>query len=423
MTMKGLGTGSAMPPMVNRCVAVQLFFSFAFAYFLAAMLRGVTATLAPYFSDELGLNAGDLGMLGGAYFLGFAAMQLPLGSALDRFGPRRVLLSCLALALLGCVAFSLAQTLFGLTLARGVIGVGVSACLMAPMTSFRRRFSAVAQMRANSWMLMAGSMGMVASTLPVQWLLPHLGWRGLFGLTALLIAAAMMLIASNVAPDPPRSMTGDASLTGFGAVFRHRTFLRYAPMGFVHYGGLIAIQSLWAGPWLVQVCGWTPSESSQGLFAINVSMLVSFLAWGSVVPRLYRRGWTAHSLIARGMPVSVGVLVLAVAFGANSGAWVWAVFCVAGTVLALSQPAIGQAFPAESAGRALTAYNLVVFGGVFSIQWGIGLAIDLFQSWGWATRVSFQGAFAILAVGCGLAYAWFVGFDDSIRLSRVRAAT
>lgn len=96
MTMTGHGTGSALPPMVTRSVAMQLFFSFAFAYFLAAMLRGVTATLARYFSDDLGLNAGDLGMLGDAYFRGSAAMQLPLGSALDRFRPRRVLLSCLA---------------------------------------------------------------------------------------------------------------------------------------------------------------------------------------------------------------------------------------------------------------------------------------------------------------------------------------
>lgn len=224
MTMVGRGTWSALPPMVTRSVAVQLFFGFGIAFFLAAMLRAVRATLAPYFDDELGLNAGDLGMLGGAYFLGFASMQFPLGSALDRFGPHRVLLSCFAMALRGCVACSLAQTLWGLTLARGVIGVGVSACLVAPMTSFRHRFSAVAQMRVNSWMLMPCSMGMVASTLPVHWLLPHLGWRGLFGLTPLLIAAATMLIASNVASDSPRSKTGDASSSGCGAFFGHRTF-------------------------------------------------------------------------------------------------------------------------------------------------------------------------------------------------------
>jgi MFS family permease len=158
-----------------RRAAVCIFLSFALAYFLSALVRGVTATLAPTFSAELGLNAGDLGLLAGMYFFGFAATQLPLGSALDRFGPRRVLLALIAVAVLGCAAFGLAGSFAGLTLARALIGVGVSACLMAPLTLFRHRFSAVAQLRANSWMLMTGSLGMVASTLPVQWLLPMLG--------------------------------------------------------------------------------------------------------------------------------------------------------------------------------------------------------------------------------------------------------
>jgi MFS family permease len=121
--------------------------------------------------------------------------QLPLGSALDRYGPRRVMLVLLVAAVLGCVAFASAHNFAGLTAARALIGAGVSACLMAPMTAFRRRFSAVAQMRANSWMLMTGSLGMVASTLPVQWLLPIVGWRGLFWLVAAALAFAALAIA------------------------------------------------------------------------------------------------------------------------------------------------------------------------------------------------------------------------------------
>ena len=88
----------------RRAVAVVL--AFAFAYFLSALLRAVTATLAPVFSSELGLASADLGLLAGAYFFGFAAMQLPLGRALDRFGPRRVLLVLLSGAVIGCLAFS-----------------------------------------------------------------------------------------------------------------------------------------------------------------------------------------------------------------------------------------------------------------------------------------------------------------------------
>ena len=142
--------------------------SFAFAYFLSALLRAVTATLAPVFSSELGLQPADLGLLAGAYFLGFASLQLPLGRALDRFGPRRVQMVLLSLAVVGCAAFSQARGLLSLSAARLLIGMGVAACLMAPLTCYRHIFDASTQLRLNSWMLMTGSLGMLASTLPVQ---------------------------------------------------------------------------------------------------------------------------------------------------------------------------------------------------------------------------------------------------------------
>ena len=177
-----------------RRLVVQVFMAFAFTYFFSALLRAVTATLAPAFSLELGLGAGDLGLLAGVYFLGFAAMQLPLGKALDRFGPRRVLMALLGLAVLGCAGFAVARSLGGLALARALIGVGVSAGLMAPLTFYRHRFSPAAQLRANSWMLMTGSLGMLASTLPVQWLMPLWGWRGLFWGVAVLLLLAMLVL-------------------------------------------------------------------------------------------------------------------------------------------------------------------------------------------------------------------------------------
>ncbi len=405
----------------TRRIAVAVFLSFAFAYFFSALLRGVVATLAPQFSLELGLNSGDLGLLAGAYFLGFAAMQLPMGSALDRFGPRRVLLGFLALAVLGCIAFALARNFLELTLARGLIGVGVSACLMAPMTTFRNYFRADAQIRATSWMLMTGSLGMVASTLPVQWLLPDLGWRGLFWCVAVTLAISMLVIGVVVPAESRQPRLHAAGPHGYGAVFRHRTFLRFAPIGFFQYGGMIAIQSLWAGPWLVQVCGWTPEQSARGLFVVNVGMLLSFMAWGLAVPRLYRQGWTAHRLIALGLPASLAVLALAVVLGRDAVAWVWVLFCTLSTFVSLSQPALGLAFPAESAGRALSAYNLVVFAGVFCVQWAIGLTIDGLRAAGWPTVSAFQGAFALFAACCAAAYVWFLGFDDSVSIAAQRS--
>jgi predicted MFS family arabinose efflux permease len=387
--------------------AVRLFLAFAYAYFLSALLRGVTATLAPNFSADLGLAAGDLGLLGGAFFLGFALAQLPLGSALDRHGPRRVVLALLGVAVIGCSAFAAAQSFAGLTIARALIGVGVGACLMAPMTTFRHRFTPVAQLRANSWMLMTGSLGMVASTLPVRWLLPLAGWRGLFGIVAAGLALAMLAIAASVPRDEP-APAAEHPHGGYGAVFAHRAFQRYAPLGFFQYGGLIAVQSLWAGPWLVEISGQSPDVAARGLFVLNLCMLGAFLSWGAVVPRLYARGWSTARLIATCVPLSLAALLLALLLGPAAGAWNWAFFCVACSATALAQPAVGQAFPGALAGRALSAYNLVVFAGVFAVQWGLGLGIDAFRAAGFDRLSAYRGAFALLAVCCALAYLWFL---------------
>ena len=167
--------------------AVFVFIAFAFAYFLSALIRAMTATLSPVLTQEFALQARDLGLLAGGYFLGFSITQLPLGSWLDRHGPKRVILCFLAVAVMACIAFSLATSFAGLLAARVLCGVGVSACLMAPLTGYRRWFAPATQMRSNSWMLMAASMGMVASTLPVQWLTPLFGWRPLFWALALML--------------------------------------------------------------------------------------------------------------------------------------------------------------------------------------------------------------------------------------------
>jgi predicted MFS family arabinose efflux permease len=401
---------------VTRRQAIAIFAAFAFAYFLSALLRAVTATLAPVFSSELGLRAGDLGLLAGAYFFGFAALQLPLGRALDRHGPRRTLLVLLAVAVLGCVAFALADRLPGLIAARVLIGAGVGACLMAPLTCYRRLFAPAAQLRANSWMLMTGSLGMLASTLPVQWLLPTLGWRGLFWAVAALLVLSMLGVAWLVPADPaparqshaPAADGADARAGGYRVIVGHPLFVRMAPLAFFLYGGLIAVQSLWAGPWLTRVAGWSAGQAAQGLFLINLSMLVTFGLWGVVLPRLTRRGIGALQLMTWGLPVALGLLFVNVALAEGAGAVHWALWCVACTFTSVSQPAVGAAFPAHLAGRALSAYNLVIFAGVFCVQWGIGLLIDALRAWGLADADAFRVAFATFGVCCVGAYAWFV---------------
>ena len=398
-------SGLPKPSLAPRRVAM-LFGAFAFGYFLSALLRAIVATLAPVFAEELSLNAGQLGLLAGAYFLGFAVMQLPLGAALDRFGPRRVLSVMLSLAVAGCLAFAAARTFPQLIGARLLIGLGVAASLMAPLTAFARLLAPALQLRLNSWMLMSGSLGMVASTLPVQTLLPAIGWRGLFVAIALLLLLAMAGIA--VAPPcGPSSRAEAGDRLGYFAIVRHPAFTRALPLGFFTYGGLIAVQSLWAGPWLTQVAGQSPREAAQGLLFINLGMLLSFLGWGVAMPRLVRLGFTADRLIRLGWPLGVIVMGGVLALGPQAGAAWWTLWCVTTSPITLVQPAVAQAFPIAAVGRALSAFNLVIFLGVFVNQWGMGLVIDALAAAGWDTTSRFRAAFALHLLGMASSGVWF----------------
>jgi predicted MFS family arabinose efflux permease len=390
--------------------AVIVFLTFALAYFLSALLRAITATLSPTLSAEMSLNAGHLGLLAGGYFFGFALTQLPLGNWLDRHGPRTVVLWFLAVAVAGCAAFALATNFTGLLAARVLTGMGVSACLMAPLTGYRRWLTPAAQMRANSWMLMTGSFGMVAATLPVQWLMPLMGWRGLFWVLGALIVLSMVGIWCMVPrwrhTEPLEAAT--APEPGYGMIWRHPYFRQMAPIGFVNYGGMIAVQTLWAGPWMVKVAGYTPAQAAGGLFGINLSMLCTFWLWGVLNPHLVRHGWQPERLIAWGLPLSFGVLGAIVLLGAGAGWPLWALYCVSCTFVSLSQPAVALALPPEAAGRTLSAYNLVIFAGVFAVQWGIGLLIDALDVFGGSEVARYRSAIAIFGA-CGVfAYAVFL---------------
>ena len=400
--------------LLARRKAILVFLAFALAYFLSALIRAITGTLSPVLTVEFKLSASELGLLAGGYFLGFAATQLPLGTWLDAYGPKRVIVCFLAMAVLGCVAFSLASGFAGLLMARILCGVGVSACLMAPLTGYRRWLDGPSLLRANSWMLMTGSLGMVASTLPVQWLVPVTGWRPLFLGLAVMLLVAMAVIVWQVPGWPAAGLPADGARpapASYSEVWRHPAFRRMAPIGFFIYGGLLAMQTLWVVPWMTQVAGYSPLEAATGVFWINIGMLFSFWGWGLVSPWLAHRGYTAARLITLGMPLSflaLAIIIIADNSISTGATAIFMLYFMSCTFISLAQPAVGMAFPANLAGRALSAYNLVIFSGIFVIQWGIGLLIDACKRMGFTEIQSFKAAFGVFLLCCVGSYWHFL---------------
>ena len=388
--------------------AVLIFFVFACGYFISALLRAITATLSPLLTSEFNLNAGDLGLLAGGYFLGFASMQIPLGYLLDKHGPKRVVSSFLLIAIIGTVAFALSQSFSGLLISRILIGVGVSACLMGPLTGYRIWFADEYQQRGNAWMLMVLSMGFVFSTLPVQILLPVIGWRWIFGFVAIVIFLIIILTLLFIPPWKSENSKDRENIGSLSDVWKNKFFRSTIPLGLFNYGGMVAIQTLWAGPWMVRVTGYTPLESATGLFWINITMLIAFFIFGYILPKITKLGFESMRLMKFGLPISYLSLLVIIISGENAGAFHFTIYILTSIVLTLTQPAVALSFPTSLAGKSLTSFNLLIFIGTFIMQWGIGLIIDLSQFLGKGEIQSFQISFSAYLLICIFSYLYFL---------------
>ena len=396
-------------PVLAQSKAITIFIVFALGYFISTLLRAITATISPELVSEFNLTSGELGLLGGGYFLGFASVQIPLGYLLDSKGPRKIVSYFLSLSIVGLILFATAQNLTMLLISRVLIGVGVGACLMGPLTAYRIWFQDETQQRANSWMLMVGAIGMLSSSLPVQFFLPIIGWRAIFLSLALLTLACIILIVIFIPKWQPKSIDNKhLSESKLSTVWKNPLFKSLVPMGFFSYGGLFAIQTLWAGPWMIRVSGYTSEESAQGLFIIYLCMLISFLVWGYFVPKFSKNVNDAIRLLKIGAPLNLLILIIIIYLGPKAGSIHWALFIVSSIFLSLTQPAVGMAFSISNAGKALTSFNLLIFIGAFFIQWIIGLIIDAGITLNLSEIDSFKLAMTFVLITSLLSYLFFL---------------
>jgi predicted MFS family arabinose efflux permease len=281
--------------------------------------------------------------------------------------------------------------------------------MMGPLTGYRVWFAEKYQQRANSWMLMVANIGFVSSTLPVQILLPYIGWRWIFILIAILILISIILIFLFTPNwEQKENFTVDEEKKGLAQIWKNKFFISMVPLAFINYGGIQAIQTLWAGPWMLNITGYSPFQSATGLFWINVTMLASYFLWGYILPKLSDYGISSVKLIKFGLPISYFVFFLIIFFGPKAGAFLFAIYIMTSIVISLTQPAIALNFSQNLAGKSLTSYNVFIHSGTFFMQWGIGLFIDLFNSKGFDIVSSYRISFSIFLILCILSYIFFI---------------
>ena len=400
-------------PILAQSKAVSIFLIFALGYFISTLLRAINATISPELVSEFDLSAAELGLLGGGYFLGFATVQIPLGYLLDSKGPRKIVSYFLSITIVGLILFAYAQNFIMLLVSRILIGIGVGACLMGPLTAYRVWYLDETQQRANSWMLMVGAIGMLSSSLPVQYFIPTIGWRGVFIFLTVLTLICIILIILFIPKWQTEEKLNKIKYAELKNVWQNSFFRSLVPVGFFNYGGLFAIQTLWAGPWMTRVSGYTAEESAKGLFLIYFCLLFSFLLWGYFVPKFSKNIKDAVKLLRWGAPLNLIVLLLIIYLGSSAGASLWALFAVSSIFLSLTQPAVGMAFSTSNAGKALTSFNLLLFVGAFFIQWIIGIIIDFGINLGMNEINSFRLSMSFVFLTSLFSYFYFLKKSNS----------
>ncbi|WP_287410093.1 MFS transporter [Oceanithermus sp.] len=387
---------------------LRVFVLFTFAYFLSYFFRSANAVIAPDLTRELGLDAATLGLMTSLFYLAFAAVQLPLGGALDRWGPRWVTPALMLVGAAGSWVFAAAHTVEGLMLGRLLLGVGMAGILMGAYKAFSRWFPAGRFATVAGWLVGIGSAGALASGTPLAWLAEVLGWRNVFFWGGWVIALSALAITLGVRNTPQGDRLEPGPRTGgLLAVFASPVFWSMAGMNLFVVGAFLGIQTLWAGPYLYQVHGMDPITVGNMLFVLSFGALVGFLSTGwiadrvGVPPTILALGTGFVTLVgvlawwAEGLgPLALGVLLFALGYTGTVG------------VILLAYARL--AFPTWLTGRATTAVNLFGIGGTFLVQWGMGAVIQRFpRTDGAYPPEAFSAAFGTAAVLGALALGAF----------------
>lgn len=372
----------ALPPGTDstRRILLTVLLPFALAHFISYLFRSVNAVIYPDLMRDVGLTANTLGLLTGAYFIAFAAAQLPVGMALDRYGPRRVQVPMLAVAALGGVLFSQAQSLQGLVLARGMIGLGVAASLMAAIKASSLWLPPERLPLMTALLLSCGGLGGMAATAPMQFALDWVGWRTAFLGLALGTALVSLLIFSAVPEHPQRqSISLREMVKSIGQLYNDGLFWRMALCTLFSNAGYMAIQGLWLGPWLRDVGHLARAEVAHVLFFSTVAMVVGSLFFGWIADHLARYRVRPITVCSAGLALFLLCQSLML-LGNTFNPWVVSLgFSFFGTAGAMNYAILAQRVPRHLTGRVSTCFNLLIFVMAFALQWGLGIIINLWS--------------------------------------------
>ncbi|PKV46033.1 putative MFS family arabinose efflux permease [Janthinobacterium sp. 61] len=376
-----------------------VFLPFALGHYLSCLLRGVNAVLTAELLASVALTPAQLGLLTSVFFLAFALVQLPIGMALDRYGPRTVQLGLLALAALGVWLFSRGHSFAELILARAVMGAGLGGCFMAAVKAISCAIAPSRLPSVHGYLIAVGGLGAATATMPVKLALHYTDWRGVFlglALAALAIGVLIRLLSPAM---PGRAPTHTVSKVSAWNVYRDVAFRRTIALILLPHAVFFGVQGLWIGRWLADVGGLSDDSVAYLLYLGMASVIFGAIGMGMLTEWAGRRAIEPMQVAAAGLVLFVAVQVTMACNVVPSLPLLSVLFSLLGTVTGLEYAIVAQSMPSSLTGRAATCLNLLIFTGAFLVQAGFGLILGCWplNSLQQYPPQAYQVAFGVLA--------------------------
>jgi predicted MFS family arabinose efflux permease len=378
----------------------------ATAYVASHFFRASNVTIGLDLMRDLGIGPEALGGLTGAFFFGFAAMQIPCGFFFDRFGPRKTVTGMLILATLGGAIFTLAPTWPILLTGRVLMGAGFGVMLIGSMVVISRWFPPDRFSTLTAMVLSIGLLGNLAATTPLAWASEAVGWRTVFGAAVIFTALASIAVWVVVrdappghpflvrTPEPPREM-----LQGLVEVLRNPALWPILALNFCNYACTFTVQGLWGGPFLREVHGLTPIEAGNVLLAAVIAYQIGMLTFGPMDRLLDTRKW-----IALGGTLAVISILAVLALASRPPVWLPVGAMIAIGFFSASSTMVmthGRGIiPDRLIGRGMATINTAVMFGVACMQSISGIVVGAFEplASGARTETAYRALFGVLTV-------------------------
>lgn len=392
------------PRLSGVAVFFYVFLPFALGHYLSTLLRNVNAVLAPDLVGALALTPAELGLLTSAFFFAFALVQLPVGIALDRWGPRKVQLAMMLVGAIGALLFSRGSGFGQLVVARAVMGLGLGGCFMAAVKGVSTWITPAKLPSVHGYLIAVGGLGAATATMPVRLVLEYTDWRGLFVMLAGLTACCGLLIALVYPRDDGSGCASVARRGPLGQalreVFRAPVFRTTASLVLIPHAVFFGIQGLWIGRWLSDVARFPDDAVAYLLYMGMAAVIFGAIGVGMITEWAGRRGIAPLDVAAAGIAVFLLVQAAFVVSYKPSFQLLSVLFTLVGTITGIEYAIIAQSMPRELTGRAATCLNLLIFIGAFVVQAGFGLMIGLWplDDTGQVPAMAYRAAFAMLVL-------------------------